>query len=304
MDEDRPAGCVAAFGVTVLVISALFILAFQACSGLNLGFTPTPRKHLAQIPIDRRACPYVVAMHETANAFQSAQPFLGSYLGPGDTVIDVPWPRVRARLRKTLLELQLAILVGRPHFPPAIRRRLTTTLAAIHTGVQQLPRANGTFDLTNKTFAALTKGQAAFGYAGDLVGKQCRVQLGADSNLAQATPQDVAEYSCRRAIGRGKFLNAVPTTVGRLRALRQGGVDISPPRAHAFPGADDSAQAAYCWKRLQYAYVSYAANLGGDATVIATRGWNPRLCKRTAVRPHVCVAPLPAPPPGPPRAGR
>src|SRR5436190_13934547 len=156
MDGDRPAAWVVVFGLVVLLVSGLFILALQSCSGFGDWSIAKPRKHLKPIPIDKRACPYVVAMHSTANAFQSAQPFLGFYEGPGDSLIDVPWPRVRARVRRSLLDLQLAILVGRPHFPPAVRTRLTATLAAVLTGLRQLARAHGTDELMTKTSNALS----------------------------------------------------------------------------------------------------------------------------------------------------
>src|SRR3954454_4426004 len=98
MDHDGPAAWTIGMGVTILVVSAILIVAMDSCSGFGNGLL-VERKHLQPIPIARSACPYVVAMHSTANAFQSAQPFLGFYEGPGDSLIDVPWPRVRARVR-------------------------------------------------------------------------------------------------------------------------------------------------------------------------------------------------------------
>jgi hypothetical protein len=305
MDHDGPAAWTIGIGVTILVVGGLLIAAMSSCSGFgnfNLG---TPRKHLKPIPIDKRACPYVVAMHETANAFQSAEPALfGFYLGPGDKPIDVRWPRVHVRVQKTLLDLQLAILVGRPHFPAAVRRRLTTTLAAIRTGLHEVSRARSTLDLELTTSDTLSNGQTAFGYAGDLVGKQCSVQLGADSEQGLATPQDIAEDACRRAPVSGKFLNAQPTTIGRARAVRTGRTLVQHPLAHAFPTAKSTGIAAFCWKRARYEYVSYATDVRGHAAMIGTLGWSGKACKHTHARPHECIPPFPAPPPGPPRGER
>src|SRR5262249_27720429 len=104
MDDDRIGHFAAVFGVTILVISGLLIAAGAACARLSFDLGVPPRKHLKPIPIDTHACPYVVAMHETANAFQSAEPYLLFYVGPGETFIEVPWPRVRARIRRTLLD--------------------------------------------------------------------------------------------------------------------------------------------------------------------------------------------------------
>src|SRR5436190_22132127 len=105
MDHDGPAAWTIGIGVTVLVVSAILIVAMDSCSGFGNGLL-VERKHLQPIPIARSACPYVVAMHSTANAFQSAEPALfGVYQGPGNSMIEVRWPRVRARLQKTLLDL-------------------------------------------------------------------------------------------------------------------------------------------------------------------------------------------------------
>jgi hypothetical protein len=303
MDHDGPAAWTIGIGVTILVVSGLLIAVMDTCSGFGNFNLASPRKHLKPIPIDKRACPYVVAMHATANAFQNAEPVLGLYQGPGDSLIEVPWPHIRARLQRTLMDLQLAILVGRPHFPAPIRRRLTTTLDAIHTGLRTLARVHDDADLETRTSGALSRGQTAFGYAGDLVGKQCSVQLGADSETAAATPQDVAEYSCQRAVVRGEFVNAQPTTIGRARALRTRGINANHPLANAFPTAKSSGFAAFCWKRAHYEYISYAVDIRGHSAIIAKRAWSGKACKHTAMRPRQCIPPLPSPPPGPPRSG-
>src|SRR5689334_20128857 len=105
MDHDGPAAWTIGIGVTILVVSGLLIAVMASCSGFNLDFGAVPRKHLPPIPIEKRACPYVVAMHRTANAFQSAEPILGIYMGPNNSLIEVPWPHVRARLQRTLMNL-------------------------------------------------------------------------------------------------------------------------------------------------------------------------------------------------------
>ena len=180
------AGCVAILVVVALgMVGVAFV---QFASGFN--FDLPQRKHLKAIPIAASACPYVRAMHATANEFQSAEPVFGSaYLGPGNDLVMPTWPEVHARVKTTLMNLQLAILVGRPHFPLPVRRQLTATLDSIHTGLYQLAHVRNLNELSNyingNRDTAMQKGQAAFGFAGDLIGTQCRVTLGADSQLGQ-----------------------------------------------------------------------------------------------------------------------
>jgi hypothetical protein len=147
----------------------------------------TSRTHLKPIPIAASACPYVVLMHATANAFQSAEPILGElYYDAHGNLITPPWPYPRDRVLPAILNLQVAIFVSTPHFPPPIRHQLTDTLDAIHAGITQLAAAHDATGLG--TSQALVAGQTAFGYASDLVGTQCRVPLGANSTLAQYVP--------------------------------------------------------------------------------------------------------------------
>ena len=62
------------------------------------------------------------------------------------------------------------------------------TLDAIHTGLVQAAHAHNALDLETSTQQTLQTGETAFGYASDLVGRQCRVRLGANSPVAQAVP--------------------------------------------------------------------------------------------------------------------
>jgi hypothetical protein len=181
----RTAERVVGVAVAIIVVVAL---GSYAVSNFSLGFDlQTSRKHLKPIPIAASACPYVRVMHATANALQSAEPFFGLYLDRLGNAIEPqpPWPQVRARVRSTLLNLQLAIFVSTPHFPPPIRHHLTDTLNAIHTGLIEVGQAQDAFDLVTRSSNTLSGGQTAFGYASDLVGRQCHVPLGANSPVGQ-----------------------------------------------------------------------------------------------------------------------
>jgi hypothetical protein len=150
----------------------------------------TTRTHLEPIPIAAGACPYVRVMHATANALQSAEPFFGTYVDRHGNAVEPqpPWAEVQARLKTRLLNLQLAIFVSTPHFPPPVRRQLADTLDAIHTGLIQVGQAQDAFDLTARSSNTLYDGQTAFGHASDLVGRQCEVPLGANSPVGQTPP--------------------------------------------------------------------------------------------------------------------
>jgi len=122
----------------------------------------------------------------------------------------------------------------------------------------------------------------------------------APTTTVMLTAQQRADAACRAASVHGtfpkplstpgSFVNAMPTTVGEARRLKEGGIGVSHPLAGAFRGAPSSAFAAYCWTRHPYMYVSFAVGPTRQLAEIATTGWQPG------------TRPTPTPPPGPPRS--
>lgn len=167
-------------GLAVALIAAALIVGGAWSAGFGSGAGATiGRKHLEPIPIAASACPYVIALHESANNFQIAMPL-------GSVAFDahfhaMSWPQTRARFDTALRTLELSILVSRPHFPARIRHQLTVTLGAARKSVVQLAAAKNGDDLYNRTTTLFENGKQAFGYASDLVGDQCVVTLSADS---------------------------------------------------------------------------------------------------------------------------
>jgi hypothetical protein len=164
----------------VLVILA--IAANVLANGLFDLRVPPPRKHLKPIPIAASACPYVSLMHAAANNFQSAEPSIfGVELNTDEQ--PVPWPQERVHLNTTLSALETSIVIGIAHFPAPIRQQLAVTLAAVREGRVLVARSHNGQDLPSSGQPPFDTGQLAFGYASDLVGTQCGVTLGADSNI-------------------------------------------------------------------------------------------------------------------------
>ncbi len=138
------------------------------------------RKHLQPIPIAASACPYVRLMHTAADNFQRAEPVLGTALDEHGNAL--PWPQTQARLKTTLESFDTTIQISESHFPPPIQRQLETTLREVRAGRVQVAVARDGSDVWTRTEPMLERGKLAFGYASDLVGKQCGVMLGADDS--------------------------------------------------------------------------------------------------------------------------
>jgi hypothetical protein len=138
------------------------------------------RKHLDSIPIAASACPYVEGMHEAANRFQIAYPFLGLSFDAQNR--QLTWPQARARLRRATDELDFSLAAGIPHFPLRVQRYLTTARNDVLAGRRNLALARSTSDFTFGTDTLFEHGRTAFGYAGDLIGHRCSVDLGADDD--------------------------------------------------------------------------------------------------------------------------
>ena len=177
-----------AFGLTSLVVLAAVILGAVLASRLFSGFD-VGRKHLRAIPIAAGACPYVRVMHAAANEVQRDEPIpaLDLVTGGASQPLTLTWPRSRARFGSALGVLELAILVSNTHFPRAVRDHLGVTLTDVRTGRALLSRQTDA-ELATRYSDLFGDGQQAFGEAGDLIGRQCGVQLGADSATMPSAP--------------------------------------------------------------------------------------------------------------------
>ena len=181
-----------AIGVCLLVGVVVVAVAFVVfINGLDSG--PTGRKHLKSIPIASSACPYVRVMHAVANEVQLDEPITAINLAVPGGPVTIAWPRSRVRFDLAIGRLELAILASESHIPAQVRQYLNVTLTDVRTGRTLLKTdRSGSYE-TNVTLAQryqslFSDGQQAFGYAGDLIGKQCGVQLGADSNTMPSSP--------------------------------------------------------------------------------------------------------------------
>jgi hypothetical protein len=119
-------------------------------------------------------------MHEAANRFQIAYPFLG--VAFDEHMRELPWPQTQARLRRATDVLDFSIAVGIPHFPPRVQRYLTTARNDVLAGRRNLGVARSTSDFAFGANHLYEHGRTAFGYAGDLIGHRCSVDLGADAD--------------------------------------------------------------------------------------------------------------------------
>jgi hypothetical protein len=173
---------VAVIAIIASVLMAI-LLAFALAAGALLAsfanFGYKERKHLAPIPIAASACPYVALMHEAANRFQLAYPIAGvSY---DADMHQLAWPQTRDRLSHASDVLDVSIVAGTPHFPQQVRNYLDVTLVDLRAGRAELSAASDAGDFSFRTLQLAQDGQAAFGFAGDLIGRQCPVQLKADT---------------------------------------------------------------------------------------------------------------------------
>jgi hypothetical protein len=169
----------AAAVVAVVVVSSVSL----SNSVSNIG----KREHLKPIPVAARAGPFVAAMHEAANDLQVALPIFGVALDAHGRALT--WPQARARLGRAADALEFSIAAGLTQFPPRVQHYLETVRRELRAGRAQLRAARDASDFSVRTGALWRDGQDAFGFAGDLVGRQCGVQLGADSDDNAADPK-------------------------------------------------------------------------------------------------------------------
>ena len=84
------------------------------------------------------------------------------------------------------------------------------------------------------------------------------------SGCSQPSAQQRADRLCAEALHH-PAVNAEPTTVGEIRAIQFGPFPDPPGTgASRFPGADDSAFAAWCWDGGNGVYTSLAAGPNGQ----------------------------------------
>jgi hypothetical protein len=167
-------------GGFIAVMLLLSVTAVVAFSYLFSNFEIKQREHLDPIPIAASACPFVEGMHEAANRFQIAYPTLGVSLDAQGR--ELPWPETRARLRRATDTLDFSLAAGIPHFPARVQRYLTTARNDVLAGRRTLALARSTSDLAFGANDLFEHGRTAFGYAGDLIGHRCSVDLGADDD--------------------------------------------------------------------------------------------------------------------------
>ena len=168
-----------AIAVTVVVVWAAVVV--SVAIALSRAFQPKERDHLQPIPIDVAACPYVAVMHEAANQFQVAYPpLVFAYDANGHVLA---WPDTKARLAPAAVLLEDSITASVPHVPPQVQWYLTMVRDDLRSGREQLAAATDGYDFFNRTYKTYADGKRAFGYAGDLIGHQCPVQLGANSEV-------------------------------------------------------------------------------------------------------------------------
>jgi hypothetical protein len=168
-------------GIAVSVVVVLAAADFARSFG-HIG----ERDHLKPIPVAESACPYVVAMHNAANDFQSATPIFG--LAPDAHGIMRPWPQARPALSHAADVLDVTIAAGIPHVPPQVQTYLTRVRVDIDGGRRQAALAATPDAFLARVEPLLENGKTAFGFAGDLVGHACSVDLGADSAVQPARP--------------------------------------------------------------------------------------------------------------------
>ena len=129
------------------MVGSLIVLFAGGCalliSQINFNFDLGGRKHLDPIPVSHRACPYVRVMHSAADDFQQAygeiNPLVLLTTQPTGQVR--PWPAEQARLEQSLNVLELAVVVGKGHFPGRIQQRLAVVVRSIRVGRMRVEHA-------------------------------------------------------------------------------------------------------------------------------------------------------------------
>ncbi len=137
------------------------------------------RPRLDPIPIPETACPIVEVIHREADHFQQTYTNARfATLVVEDT--DAPWPDQKQELDDAARSLDLAIALGAPAFPPRITKHLNLVRQALHDGRTLLATTTRPARLI-RVDDVFRDGQEQFGYASDLIGRQCPVPLRANS---------------------------------------------------------------------------------------------------------------------------
>jgi hypothetical protein len=164
-------------GVAVSVAVAFAVAGLDRSLG-HLG----ERDHLKPIPIDASACPYVVAMHNAANDFQNATPPVELILAFDGKNRPRYWPRSRPGLTHAADVLDVTIAAGVPHLPTEVQTYLTRVRVDISKGRRQAALATTEPEYLTRVSPLIASGKSEFGFAGDLIGHACSVDLGADGS--------------------------------------------------------------------------------------------------------------------------
>jgi hypothetical protein len=174
----------------------------------SLDFFATGRTHLDPIPIDReRACSHVEAIHAQLDQFQDAyiaatfgldqQSFDALTAGrgtPGSSTTTpqafdpARWPLVKTQLDGDAQQLDVAIASGIPSFPPRVQRELRTVRDVLARGRVRLIGTHDAAEMHQRAHGLFEQGQTHVGWAGDLVGRQCPVPLGATGSPLEPGP--------------------------------------------------------------------------------------------------------------------
>jgi hypothetical protein len=172
-------------GTIILPVAAAFVVVAIVAASHTRSFSSLGgRTHLKSIPVSQAACPSVVAMHDAANAFQNETPVFG--LGSDGRGHLVRWPATRPALRHAADVLDVTIAAGIPHVPAPVQDYLTRVRVNIKQGREQAALANDPTAYMQRVQPLVTNGQSAFGFASDLVGHACSVDLGADNGVVTA----------------------------------------------------------------------------------------------------------------------
>jgi hypothetical protein len=165
-------------GLVLLIAFAVFVGVGIAGMAAMFDFDQHERKHLAPMLISARACPSVESIHQAANDLQIAYPVIGSSYDAKQRPLT--WPQTRERLRRAANRFEFAIVAGTTQFPVRVQRYLAAARDDVVVGRRHLIEAHDAPDFFNRTRSLFEHGQRSLGYAGDLVGRRCRVELQAD----------------------------------------------------------------------------------------------------------------------------
>ena len=163
----------------MIVLGPVLLFGLILGDAFSDSFDVPERRHLQSIPIDVAACPYVTEMHEAANQFQIAYPTLGTAFDADQRPLT--WPETQMRLGQAAAVLEDSITASLDQFPPQVVSHLAIARDALREGRAQLVLARDGMDFSTRTSGLMEHGQLAFGYAGDLIGRQCPVPLRADT---------------------------------------------------------------------------------------------------------------------------